>query len=85
MTILFDATKPVKTTRNRPYGLGIVRQRPERLPFGPTPEDAAWWAYESNKGRRDYEVVATAEDRHFDRMAAESRELDLLCRGIVLR
>ena len=84
MTILFDATKPVKTTRNRPFGLGIARQRDERLPYGPTHEDAAWWAYEANKDCRDYEVVSTAEDRHFDRMAAEFHEMDLLCRGVVL-
>jgi hypothetical protein len=44
-------------------------QRPDRLPSGPSEADRPWAAYELNKDCHDYEVVTTAEDRHFDAMA----------------
>jgi hypothetical protein len=81
MTTLFDSKPRVKTSR-KPFGLGLGRNRAERLPFGPTAEDDAWWAYESNKNCRDYEVVVSAEDRDFDRRAEESEQMDRIERGI---
>lgn len=81
MTILFDAHRTVNRNR-RPFGLGVARPGRDRLPVGPSPEDAAWAAYELNKDCRDYIVVATAEDRHFDRLAADSAEMDRAERGI---
>ena len=85
MTILFDSKPRVKATRpSRVFGLGLGRNRAERLPVGPSPEDAAWAAYELNKNCRNYEVISTAEGRRFDQLAEESREMDRLCRGIIL-
>ena len=83
MTTLFDSARTVKTTRrNRLFSLGLGRHRAERLPVGPSAEDAAWWASESNRGCRDYTVIVTAEDRHFDRMAEEAAQMDLVERGL---
>ncbi len=83
MTILFDATKPVKTTRNRPFGLGLGRYQAERLPIGPSDADRAWAAYELNKDARDYDVLVSAEDLRIERLAEEAYQMDLYCRGII--
>ena len=82
MSILFHFARPVKSAR-RPFGLGIITRRPGHSPVGPSASDRAWAAYELNKDCRDYTVAATAEDRHLDRLAEESAELDRVCRGIV--
>jgi prepilin-type processing-associated H-X9-DG protein len=65
MTILFDARHPVKS-RNLVFGLGLGMIQPERLPIGPSHDDAAWWATESNQHARDHEVdLATCSRGRF--------------------
>lgn len=81
MTILYHPRRSVN--RNRAFGLGLGRNQADRLPFGPSAADREWAASELNKDSRDYVVVATAEDRHFDRLAEEAGATDLLCRGYV--
>ncbi|MDB5349198.1 MAG: hypothetical protein JWN86_445 [Planctomycetota bacterium] len=81
MTALFDSKPRVKSAR-KPFGYGLGRNQAERLPKGPNVEDAAWAAYELNKACRDYAVVSTAEDRHFDRMAEDSAAMERAERGI---
>lgn len=82
MSILFDSARPVKSSR-RPFGVGIFSRRPVRSPVGPSEADRAWAAYELNKDCRDYDIIATAEDRRMERLAEESAEMDLVCRGFV--
>ena len=73
MTILFDATRPVKTTRPaRRFGAGILATRPVYT-SDHTAADEAWWAAES----------ARLEDARFDWMAAETAALDSLTRGLI--
>ena len=81
MTILYHPGRLVN--RNTTFGLGIAKPaRERRLPVGPSAADRAWAAYELNKDCRDYSVDTTAEDRRFDRMAADSAEMDRAERGI---
>lgn len=73
MTTLFDATRPVKTTRPaRRFGAGILPTYPVYM-SDHTAADEAWWAAES----------ARMEDARIDRQAAESAALDALTRGLV--
>lgn len=81
MTTLFDSKPRVKSAR-KPFGLGLGRNRADRLPVGPSAADAAWAAHELNKACRDYTVLVTAEDRHFDRMAEDAAQMDRIERGI---
>ena len=84
MTILYPASKSVKSAR-RTFGVGILPQRPARLPIGPSEADLRWAAYELNKDCRDYEVVSTAEDRHYDRLADAAEALRLADAAEALR
>ena len=66
MTILFDATRPVKTSRPaRRFGAGLLATLPTYR-TGHTSADAVWWAAES----------ARLEDARFDRTAGESAFMD---------
>jgi len=60
MTILCAFGTRVKAPRRapRPFAAGLERPR---LPVGPAPEDARWWAEVSNRGTRQY-VTADEED-----------------------
>jgi hypothetical protein len=72
MTILYDATRPVKTTRR--FGAGILATYPTyRVDYSAA--DAAWLA--ADNARRE------AENRMFDRMAREAAALDALTRGLI--
>jgi hypothetical protein len=79
MTILFDATRPVKTTR--PFGAGILR--PTR--FVPSAEDEAWWAANAPSNieaaqSANWEPPATDWDALADESAAQDRlERGLCC------
>jgi hypothetical protein len=71
MTILFDATAPVKTAR-RPFGAGILPTRPVyTAPF--TADDAAWWAANA----------PSAGEPDWDALAAESYATDALSLGLI--
>lgn len=75
MTILLDSHAPVKPAHSRRFGAGLVRSLPTyRLDH--TFEDEAWLATES--ARR------AAENRHYDRLAAEAEALDRLTNGCLL-
>lgn len=70
-TILFDATKVKSPRSGHRFGSGILATRPVyQAPCSQS--DAAWWA----------EQCAASEDRHFDRLAAESANLDRLELGL---
>ena len=71
MTILFDASAPVKSARR--FGAGLLPSRPSyRAPY--TAADAEWLI--ADNARRD------AENRHYDRLAAESAAMDRIESGI---
>ena len=71
MTILFDARRPVKTSRR--FGSGLLAWTPtSRAPY-PTHDDAAWWAAES----------ARLENARLDRLAEEAAAIDRHERGLV--
>lgn len=53
MTILFDATRPVKTRRRRPFAAGL--SEPKREPY--TGADLAWAAQALNENSEVYVVV----------------------------
>lgn len=53
MTILFDATRPVKSSR--PFGAGL--EAPAR-PARHDSSDEAWWAAHSPLNRDGYDVVS---------------------------
>lgn len=72
MTTLFDATRPVKTTRTRRFGAGLLATAPV-FAVGYEASDAAWWAAES----------ARREDEALDRMAGEAAALDAMERGLI--
>jgi hypothetical protein len=74
MTTLFDATRPVKTTRR--FAAGLVATRPTYR-ADHTAADEAWLA--EDNARRE----AAARDRHYDAAADEARALDALCLGLV--
>jgi hypothetical protein len=80
MTILFDATRPVKLTEARRFAEGLAR-RPSvrRMPY--TAADLEWAAYELNKDATNYEVLACGQDREWDRRASEAFALDRLEAG----
>lgn len=72
MTILFDATRRVKS--NRKFGRGVLPSRPSyKAPAKPS--DVQWWAVECS---------VMTEDKHFDEMATEASYQDRLDRGICL-
>lgn len=56
MTILFDATRPVKSHR-RPFAAGLSFAR--RQPF--TTTDLAWWAANAPSNGAGYEVVGRSD------------------------
>ncbi len=58
MTILFDATRPVKSTRNT-FGRGIAPARPAR--FVPSQADLNWAAQHLNATATDYDVIGPAD------------------------
>jgi hypothetical protein len=78
MTILFDATRPVKT--ERPFGAGILPTR-----FVPTQEDEAWWAANAPSAieaalAADWDFPAVDWDALADEAAAQDRlERGLCC------
>jgi hypothetical protein len=57
MTILFDATRRVKSAR--PFAQGLRLSEPRRQPY--TAEDAAWWASNSPANRRGYDVIGRSD------------------------
>lgn len=69
MTILFDATRKVKTAR-RVFGQGIP-VGDCRQPYSAA--DLAWAAANLNASATDYAVVGLTDDA-YDRMAAEAAE-----------
>lgn len=78
MTTLYSSTRPVKS--RKPFAIGLSRPgRERRAPYSAA--DAAWAAYHLNADSRDYEVVVSAEDRRFDAMAEDARQMDLAERG----
>ena len=81
MVILFNACVPVKSRKS--FGMGIARPARERLPIGPTPAEAQWWAENSPANQYGYEVVGPT-DCVLDAMARDAAELDRVCRGPVL-
>lgn len=68
MTILFDGTRSVKAARRtrKPFAAGIA-------PTAPTADDRAWWARESNRDARDYEVIGPGWDVQADLSATMDR------------
>jgi hypothetical protein len=94
VTILYDASAPVKSTR--PFGLGLTAQskpatpkapaaepsrpEPSRKPYEPSEADRAWWAEESERVERERE--ARSLNAHYDDLAADSLATDLLCLGV---
>ena len=88
MTILFDATAPVKSSK--PFGAGllpapasrpIAEPAPSRpRPFEPSATDRAWWAKES--ARLEAERIISRV-RELEYRAAESAAVDSLCGGFV--
>lgn len=66
MTILFDATRSVKTRRARVFGQGI-RLHDRRAPYSAS--DLAWWS------------AQTFADRDLDQRAGEIAALDALEAG----
>jgi hypothetical protein len=75
-TILFDATRPVKTTRPaRRFGSGILATYPHYMaPF--TAADATFWAAESDRLER----VRTIRTARIDR---EAVALNRLTSGVI--
>jgi hypothetical protein len=74
MTILFDATRPVKSTRSaRRFGAGLFQWTPMYHADHTAADEA--WLIEDNARRE-------AESRLFDRMAAESRAVARHERGL---
>lgn len=84
MTILFDATRRVKTT-NRLFGLGLGVYRQPRPYNGPTEEDWAWYNADL-QARMDREAERRAQARRFsaelDHMAEERAWQDAYESGI---
>jgi hypothetical protein len=77
MTILYRGRPPVKPhrrTERKPgrFARGLLASRPT-IPVPFAFEDEAWWALEHLR----------AEDRHFDRMAVESRAVECHERGLI--
>lgn len=76
MTILFDATRPVKSAP-RNFALGLTRVSSPRPRFEPGPSDLHWAAANLNEGTTCYEVMGIsdegleriAENRRFDNAA----------------
>lgn len=78
MTILFDATRPVKSARPFAAGLTIASAAPVAppkparrapRPSGPTAEDRLWWTIECDSRERFLESQAM-EARMIDRLSA---------------
>jgi hypothetical protein len=70
MTTLFDATKPVKTTR--PFGHGILAARP--VYTSPVShDDRLWWAAENAR--------IEARNADLERRAGASAAVDRMSRG----
>jgi hypothetical protein len=74
MTILFDTTRTVKAARRtrKPFGAGIAPAGRPRA-AAPTADDRAWWAQESNRDARDYEVIGPGWDVQAELSAARDR------------
>ena len=84
MQILFDATKSVKP-RNRLFGLGLGRNRSERLPIGPSDEDRAWAAYHLNVGRSGSCLASEMNpEADIDRRAEEAAVIDRMSNGFAI-
>lgn len=79
MTILFDATKPVKPAR-KPFGIGLSRELPRRTRPEPTAADMQWWAANSPANRTGYDVIGPA-DSIIDQTAGEAAALTALEAG----
>ena len=72
MTILFDATRPVKSTRL--FGAGLLRSLPTyRVSY--MADDEAWLI--EDNARRE------AESRRIDRLYGESAAVDAMSRGLI--
>ena len=79
MTILFDATRPVKTARRKSFAIGVTRpNRERRAPY--TAADAAWWAANAPSNPTGYEVNGIA-DSIIDQAAGEAAALDRMEAG----
>jgi hypothetical protein len=72
MTILFDATRLVKS--RHAFGTGILPAATPRPTFRPTAEDRAWWARECDRSEHE---------RRRERRACESAALDHVSRGLI--
>lgn len=73
MTTTVPPVKPLRNTTRRPgrFGAGLIASRPTTpAPF--TFSDSQWWAAEQ----------ASAEDRHYDRLADEAAFMDRYDRGL---
>ena len=73
-TILFDATKPVKSTR-RNFALGLTRTTARREKFEPSAIDLHEAAVILNANTTQYEVVGIS-DEGLARLAAENAHFD---------
>jgi hypothetical protein len=74
MTILFDATRPAKSTR--PFGTGLIRSLPTYW-ADHTAEDAAWLVADNARAAR------AALDAELDDMAAEAEAVARLEMGLL--
>ena len=81
MTILFDATRPVKLARPFAAGLTVAPPAPAippkpacraPRPFGPTAEDRLWWAIECD-----------SRERFLESQAMEARMIERLSNGFI--
>lgn len=93
MTILFDATRPVKA-HNRVFGLGLATPVTRKgRPEAPSEADSQWWARECAEAvEREHEsalaweemndrMTAALRDEYYDRMSQEALERELIEAG----